>query len=243
MLLENNTSNLLWKRQSFGCLFSFILLFAGLQVNAQIHAIKLNAAAAAFGSIAVSYEHVQKKQYGWQFTLTYRPKLQGPEAIFSRTEPGWTTAEASSSMAGAQISRRWYTNKARRNPAKPYIALFAQSQLWKANVVQTYEDTRFFLDGTWNSHLLGLQFGTQWVIGERLCVDATFVGFGIAYNQLNASGIATSSGLAGLWEENLANIPAVGSKLLLEGADGQYAAKANYLGVGLHSALRIGWLF
>ncbi|MBI1266796.1 MAG: DUF3575 domain-containing protein [Cryomorphaceae bacterium] len=220
-----------------------ILLLLPFGLNGQIRSVKVNVLGGAFGSIGVSFEHVKKKQYAWQFSLTYRPKFDGPSLLFNKQEPGWNTEEAKTAVYGGQISRRWYTNKAKKNPAKPYFALYGQSQFWQGELRQSFDGQQFEIDGTYSTFTFGLQFGTNWIFDDKFCIDFTFVGFGISANQIKAHGIASQSGYAGFWEENLSQIPVVGSHLLLEGTDGAYSVNAGYVGINVHTALRLGFLF
>lgn len=219
------------------------MLLLPFLMHGQIRSLKVNALGGAFGSIGVSFEHVKKKQLAWQFTLTYRPKIDGPILPFNRQEPGWSLDDVRATVYGGQISRRWYTNKAKKNPAKPYIALYGQSQWWQGEMTHSFDGNKFNLRGTYSQQSFGLQFGTNWIFDDRFCIDFTFVGFGISANQLKAKGIATASGYAGFWEENLSHIPLVGSHFLLEGSDGTYEVNSGYIGISIHTALRIGILF
>ncbi len=220
-----------------------ILLLLPFSVHGQIRSVKVNALGGAFGSIGLSFEHVKKKQFAWQFTLTYRPKSDGPNLPFQRQEAGWSLDEAKTTMYGGQISRRWYTNKAKKNPAKPYIAIYGQTQWWQGQLRHSFDGKKFDINGTYNQNSFGLQFGTNWIFDDRFCIDFTFVGFGISANQLKADAIAPASGYAGFWEENLSHIPFVVSHFLLEGIDGKYAVNSGYVGISIHTALRIGFLF
>lgn len=224
--------------------FLLCLLLSLVQLaSAQIRAVKLNIASAAAGTASISFEHVKKKQFAWQATLTFRPAINGPNFLFSRVEEGWTLNSSKSQIIGGQLAYRWYTRKGRSQPTKPYFALFGQSQHWDTQVEYGYDGNTYALDGKWSQQTFGLQYGVQWVVNDAWTIDLTLVGFGLALGSITGTAQTGAEPNIGFWEESLGTIPFVGQRILLEGNDQDYNFSDQYVSIGLHSALRIGILF
>lgn len=231
--------------RSFCFVALLALMFVGMpyDTHAQIRVVKLNVASAAFAAPSISYERVRDKQFSWQLTLSYRPNINGPNLLYNRFEEGWSYEGGQTRVAGGQLAYRWYTRKGRTQPTKPYFAFYAQYQDWKGAATHRFENTEYSFEGEWSHTTLGLQYGVQWVIQKRWAIDLTLVGFGLQFAQLNGSGTTGADPNIGLWEENLLSIPLVGQRMLMDGTEGSYTFSERYTGIGLHTALRIGWLF
>lgn len=213
------------------------------KVHAQIRVVKLNLPSAAFGTAAMSFEKVRDKQFAWQITATYRPSMKGLSVPFERAEPGWSFNDSKIRIAGGQLSYRWYTRRGRSQPAKPYVAFFTQYQHWSGSFSHRYEGVNHHVEGDWNQSIIGIQYGTQWVIHDAWSIDLTLVGFGLAFGNVRGIGNSSEETNVGLWEEQLLNIPLIGQYLKMRGTESPYRFDARYTGVGIHTALRIGILF
>lgn len=211
--------------------------------SAQIRVVKINVASALTGAASLSFEHVKKKQFAWQATVTFRPAINGPNFLFNRVEEGWSLNSSKSQVIGAQLAYRWYTRKGRSQSTKPYFALFGQSQHWDTQLEYGFDGNTYSIDGNWSQQTFGLQYGVQWVVNDSWSIDLTLVGFGLALGSITGSAQTGAEPNIGFWEESLGTIPFVGQRILLQGSDKEYTFSDDYFSIGLHTALRVGILF
>ncbi|MCH2199302.1 MAG: DUF3575 domain-containing protein [Flavobacteriales bacterium] len=227
-------------KRSLALIFS--LLFA-LSSTAQIRVAKVNVASAAFGTASFSFEKVRDKQFSWQLTATYRPRISGPNMAFNNLETGWELSRSEAQVIGGQLAYRFYTRKGRTQPTKPYIAGYFQHHIWDASVTHQFDGTSYTAEGKWTQSVLGLQYGVQWVVNDAWSIDLTLVGFGLAFGQVSGTATTGPEPNIGFWEENLGFIPWVGNHINIVGSESPYTFKADYTSIGIHSALRLGILF
>lgn len=226
------------------CIVVLVTLLSAFDGMGQIRAIKINPISAAFGTASVSFEHVRDKQFSWHVTATYRPELKGPDLIFSPSEEGWTLTGSKTQLWGAQIAHRWYTRKGRSQPTKPYFAFFVQHQQWNAEANYASDGNTYQLSGDWSQTTSGLQYGINWIFRDSFSVDLTLIGFGLAFGKVDGTGRTTGDEPnIGLWEENLGRIPLIGQRILMRGSETPYSFEESYTTIGLHTALRVGFLF
>lgn len=220
-----------------------VILCVSLQAHTQIRVAKVSLSSAAIGALGVSFEKVRDKQYSWQVGIVYRPNYSGPDYFLIGKSFNFELTESSSTGWAFHLEHRSYTSKARQQPVKPYIALYVQHHLLGLQAKYRKESFDYAFNADWNCTTLGVQYGVQWILNERLSFDWTMLGFGIGYNSLSGSAQTDPSSSVGEFEEQLSSIPRIGKRFGLEGKEGRYVFDEDFTGVSLRFALRLGYLF
>jgi hypothetical protein len=220
-----------------------VFLSISWQVCGQIRVAKVSLSSAAVGALGVAFEKVHDKQFSWQLGIVYRPEYSGPDFLLQGGESEFELASSRTNGLAFHGEYRFYTNKARQQPVKPYIAVYLQHGLLGLQANYRKESFEYAFNADWNYTTLGIQYGIQWILRERYAVDLTLVGFGVNRNSLAGTVQMDPEASVGFFEEHLSGIPQIGKRFGLEGKDGNYACDENFVGVSLRFVLRVGWLF
>jgi hypothetical protein len=193
--------------------------------------------------VGVSFEKVKDKQFSWQLGMSYRPEMNGPNFLLQGGESEFELTGAKSTGMAFHGEYRFYTNKARQQPVKPYIAMYLQHSLLGLQAKYKKETFDYAFTADWNYTTLGIQYGIQWIKNDRYALDLTLLGFGVNSNRLTGTAEVDPVASVGFFEEHLNGIPQIGQRFGLEGKDGNYTFDENFVAVSLRFALRVGWLF
>jgi hypothetical protein len=142
------------------------------------------------------------------------------------------------------IEYRFYTNRSKKDPTKPYIGLFARYYDFAGEFSFTDEGSKYNLEASLATATVGLEYGVQWIFQNKYSIDLTLVGFG--FSRSSFTGLMTTNDPEpniGLIEDDFSDLPFIGSHFKFTGNDGTYRLKEEYGTLGLRVALYVGLVF
>ncbi|MBN1953298.1 MAG: DUF3575 domain-containing protein [Bacteroidales bacterium] len=232
-----------------------IFLGTGLNLNAQDNVAKLNLGGLVFRRIELGYERVltdkQSAALSFGYTLPIRiPGLNSAVTILSVMEP----AEISSSMSGIRATGeyRFYLNadQKKRAPRGLYLGPYLYMTNYHVDGRASLSDYYISAEGNMFTFGGGAQIGVQWLIADRVSIDFTILGLGLAQTRIKGEfrSSATSPDYNALVEDISAfweNLSVIGGndKLELEAYDNGIFAGYTTFAPGFRAVLSIGVAF
>lgn len=211
--------------------------------SSQIRVIKTNLIGAALRTPGLTFEKVWKKQYSLQIgaggyvpsseaSLFLNPVLENRE-FTSAKRFGYT----------AVLEYRVYTQRARRDPTKPYISGFIRYYSYTSELNFKEESFDYTMDGKYSNASLGIQYGVQWIIRNKYSIDLTLVGVGISFNDLSGTVVTNDpEPKMGRLEDDFSEIPFIGSRFQFKGQEGAYGFGDRFTTASFRVALYFGFL-
>jgi hypothetical protein len=222
-------------------LFISLILLSGTEVSSQYSLLKLNLASTAMGSPGVAFEKVKKKQFGWQLSASYHTPMFSGKGYYSAVLEEREFKSIDNRGFSVSGEYRFYTERARRDATKPYVAPFARYYQYSSEFAFTQDGYDFVNDGSMTTATAGLQFGVQWVVRNNWSIDLTMVGIGVSSSSLRST-LETNhpEPNIGLLEDDFSEVPLVGGRLQYSGSEGSYSFKDQYTTLGFRMALYVG---
>lgn len=222
-----------------------LLIFCGvLTSQAQIRVAKVNVAGAAFYTPGIAFEKVRNKQFSWLIAASYRFPVSSQSALLNPilAERQYIDFQAKGWSVTGEY--RFYTERARRDPTKPYISGFVRYYDMEGDFDFAEDGEPFNLDASLSTITVGFQYGTQWVFRDKWSIDWTF--FGVGYSRSYWQGAMHTDHPdpnIGLLEDDFLTIPALGSRFNFKGTEGFYTMEERFGTLGFRTSLCVGFLF
>jgi len=227
--------------------FTALIMLLTTTVFAQKTVVRLGLGGLAVGNLNFDAEYALNDNQSLSLNLGVLLPRKVPQSLLEGSE---STIFGEPKLKGISIAPEYrFYNRSKKALNGSYIAPYVKYSSYNTDISGIYDGAEGIINGRLSTLGVGIQFGKQWLINDRISIDWSFFGIGLNNNTLSLRLESDDPGVNfNELEDNLASeltdAPGfISNRIQTEFGEDYAALKAPFFFPALRSSLSIGIAF